>query len=207
MPDGGKLRDIVQEAARLFDQDGYSHVSMAQIAEAVGLAKPTLYHYVKSKDDILVLIHHEFMSLVLGSALDPARKPLSPNDQLKAIIGDILGLMSSHRGHVRVFFEHYRELPQRAKRSILDARNRYARHVESIVGAGVQNGEFKDVDARLATLALFGMCNWAYQWYQDSGPLSAGAIALVFSDLFLTGLQTNHSSEFPEEGRTKARTA
>jgi hypothetical protein len=42
--------------------------------------------------------------------------------------------------------------------------------------------------ARLATLAVFGMCNWAYQWYRPGGALSPDALADFFFDLLFNGL-------------------
>src|SRR5438552_16778543 len=60
-----KLREIVDSAAGLFDQEGYHRVSMEDIANAVGLRKPSLYHYVRSKDQILARIHHAFMDRVI----------------------------------------------------------------------------------------------------------------------------------------------
>jgi len=53
--------DIMREAARLIDQVGYHSVNMEMIAEAAGLKKPTLYHYIKSKDDILFKIQYEMI--------------------------------------------------------------------------------------------------------------------------------------------------
>jgi len=50
---GGRRAEIVEIAARLFDRHGYHSTSMDDIAEAVGLRKPSLYHYFKSKDQIL----------------------------------------------------------------------------------------------------------------------------------------------------------
>jgi len=41
--------------------------------------------------------------------------------------------------------------------------------VEDIVCRGTRDGSFRDVDPRLTTLALFGMCNWSYQWYRQGG--------------------------------------
>ena len=45
------------------------------------------------------------------------------------------------------------------------------------------------VDPRLTTLAVLGMCNWAYQWYRPDGPLESGEIAAFFFDLLLNGLR------------------
>lgn len=184
----GRLREVVDQSARLFDQDGYNRVSMQDIAAAVGIRKPTLYHYVKSKDELLVHIHREFMHLALSNLASPKRAELQPSQQLIEIMADILGLMDTHPGYVRVFFEHYRELPPAAKRSIKRDRDRYETIVQSILRQGVKEGTFRQVNIPLATLAVFGMCNWAYQWYDREGELSSRQIAEAFADYLLNGL-------------------
>jgi len=71
-------------------------------------------------------------------------------------------LMETHRGHVRVFFEHHRELPAEARGPIRLKRGRYEKIVEGLIGEGIELGVFRATDPHMAALATFGMCNWAY---------------------------------------------
>jgi len=52
-PADNRRRQIIELAADLFDRNGYARVTMEQIALAAGIAKPTLYHYFRAKDEIL----------------------------------------------------------------------------------------------------------------------------------------------------------
>ena len=183
-----RLRRILDQAAKLFDQRGYDRVSVEDIALASGLRKATLYHYVRSKDDILVLLHREFMQLVLDAASSADRQDLDPRTELTLVMCDILDLMKTHRGHVRVFFEHHRELPSRARKSIEALRDSYEQKVEEIVRRGIAAGQFRDINVRLVTLGIFGMCNWAYQWYDSKGPLSPREVAEFFADCLVNGI-------------------
>src|SRR5262245_21158867 len=161
---------------------------MENIADAVGVRKPSLYHYFKSKDELLFWIHEEFVDLLLERHVARLKLPLTSTQLLHEIMADILELMETHRGHVRVFFEHHRELTGGRKEKIKLKRDRYHTMVEDVVRRGVETGEFRSLDVRLATLAIFGTVNWAYQWYQTEGPLRPREIAYVFSDLLLTGM-------------------
>jgi len=188
-----RRRQLVDRAADLFDRDGYHAVNVAAVANAVGLKKATLYHYFTGKDEILFWIHEEFITLLLERAgrhttEEPAK------DALEAIMGDVLELMHTHRGHVRVFFEHHRELSKRSSAAIQTKRDAYQEIVEEIVRRGIANGEFRDIDPRLTTLAVFGMCNWAYQWYQADGRLQPREIARFFADLLYEGLAVDPSA-------------
>jgi AcrR family transcriptional regulator len=183
-----RRREIVTGAANLFDREGYYATNMANLAHAVGLQKPTLYYYFSSKNEILNWIHEEFIDLLIEKAHARVEEGLAPADELRAVMRDVLELMDTHRGHVRVFFEHYRELSEADQATIREKRDRYQAVVEDVVRRGIEDRSFRQVDPRLATLALFGMCNWSYQWYRSGGPLESERIADFFWDLLLNGL-------------------
>jgi TetR/AcrR family transcriptional regulator, cholesterol catabolism regulator len=182
-----KRREVVAQAAELFDRAGYHTTNVATLAQAAGIRKPTLYHYFSGKDEILFWIHEEFIDLLLEKERE--RRGLSAAEALLGAMSDVLELMRTHRGHVRVFFEHYRELSDRDQATIREKRDLYQAAVEATVRRGLENGEFREVDPRLATLAIFGMCNWAYQWYRADGVLSTRAIAELYFDLLFNGLR------------------
>jgi AcrR family transcriptional regulator len=183
-----RRREVVSRAAELFDETGYHTTNMAELARAVGLEKPTLYHYFSGKDEILFWIHEEFIDLLI--AKDDARKPekLAPTEELREIMRDVLGLMETHRGHVRVFFEHARELSEEHRATILEKRDLYEKRVQDVVTRGMRDGSFRETDAQLTTLAIFGMCNWSYQWYQSGGAKTTDELADFFYDMLLRGL-------------------
>jgi TetR/AcrR family transcriptional regulator, cholesterol catabolism regulator len=182
-----RRRQLAAQAAELFDETGYHTTSVAELARAAGMRKPTLYHYFSSKDDILFWIHEEFIDLLLEKQGN--RRSSSAGQALLEVMTDVLELMRSHRGHVRVFFEHHRELAPEHQATIREKRVAYQERVEGIVRRGIAEGEFRAVDPRLATLGVFGMCNWAYQWYRTDGPLEPREIAECFFELLFNGLR------------------
>jgi AcrR family transcriptional regulator len=185
---GGRREEVIERAAALFDEGGYYATSMEDIAEAVGVRKPTLYHYFGSKDEILFWIHEEFIDLLISRQDRRIGTGMTPEQLVLEIMGDILELMETHRGHVRVFFEHHRELPEDEHAAIAAKRAQYESAVADVIRRGIDDGAFRDVDVKLATLALFGICNWSYQWYRSNGPLRPREIAYKFWDMFLNGV-------------------
>jgi AcrR family transcriptional regulator len=180
--------EVVTLAAGLFDRNGYASVSMEQIAAAAGMAKPTLYHYFRAKDEILRGIHETFIDILLERQDERARLGLAPADLLLGAMTDIFGLMETHRGHVRAFFEHHRELPDAARTQIRVKRDRYEQLIRGAVTEGIRTGTFRDVDPDTATLAIFGACNWAYQWWRPGGRADPAHTAQKMWDLLIRGL-------------------
>lgn len=190
-PGEDRRDDIIQTAARLFDEVGYAKASMRDLAEAVGIAKPTLYHYFASKDAILHCIHEQFIDILLDRQQRREDAEVPPEQRLRQAMGDILELMHTHRGHVRVFFEHHRELAPAQQRVTRQKRDRYEAMIERAVAEGIARGSIRSVPPRLTALGLFGMCNWAYQWYRADGPMSPGQIADAFWNMLAHGIVTD----------------
>ncbi|WP_205751888.1 TetR/AcrR family transcriptional regulator [Cryptosporangium phraense] len=188
-----RRQEIITAAAELFDRSGYSQTTMDDIAKTIGIAKPTLYHYFRSKEEILSSIHEEFIDLLLEKEERRQRAGLPPEQMLLEVMVDILELMETHRGHLRVFFEHHRELPDAAQPDMRAKRDRYEEAVTRTIKAGVTSGVFRDLEPRLTALGLFGMCNWAYQWYRAGGPLQPREIAFQFWDIFVRGVAATPS--------------
>lgn len=181
--------DIIDAAALLFHERGYHSTSMEDIAEHVGLAKPTLYHYFRGKDEILLEIHTAMIEVILTS--HERRLPAGPGrwaELLKGMIGDVIRLMETHPGHLRIFFEHQRELPDLYKADIRQKRNLYRDHVRNVIIGGIADGEFRDVDPELTTLAVLGLSNWTYQWLSPGGTYTAAQVTDVFYGLVIEGL-------------------
>ena len=179
---------VIALAADLFDRDGYASVSMEQIAAAAGIAKPTLYHYFRSKDAILRGVHGSFIGTLIERQEERVRLGLAPADLLLGAMTDIFGLMETHRGYVRVFFEHHRELPDEARREIRVKRDYYERLIREAVAQGIAAGEFRGVDPDAATMAVFGICNWAYQWWRPGGGTDPALMAQKMWDLIIRGM-------------------
>jgi TetR/AcrR family transcriptional regulator, cholesterol catabolism regulator len=196
-----RRRQLVERAAALFDDVGYHNTSVGDLAEACGIRKPTLYHYFKSKDEILFWIHEEFIDILLGRQQAREAEELAPREALLGVMNDVLELMQTHRGYVRVFFEHHRELRGEAKAEIRKKRATYQDSIERLFEQGIASGDFRGVDPRMATLVLAGMCNWAYHWYQPDGKLTSREIAEAFWKILIDGFQDDRQPTTPETGR------
>ena len=190
-----RRRQIVESAAGLFDAHGYGNTSMEDVALSVKIAKPTLYHYFRSKEEILQSINEEFIQLLIDKYLERVSSGLEPEELMLGAMKDIFSLMVTHRGYVRVFFEHHRELSPEAKRYVAAQRDSYESLVQSAIAAGQARGTLAaDVDSKLITLALFGMCNWAYQWFDPHGRFTAEEIATTYWRLLVKGIQPDPRS-------------
>ncbi len=185
-----RIRQIVQGAARLFDEVGYHATNMEMVAEAAQLRKPTLYHYIKSKEEILLRIHQTLIDDFAATHRVRAEQGCSREAQLLGIVTDILRAISANRGYVRAFFEHYRELDPAMRGQISAKRQAYFKCVTDLLADGVAAGAYHTDDVRLSALFLLGQVNWVYQWYVPGVSPAPEVIAHQVLDNFLHGLAT-----------------
>jgi AcrR family transcriptional regulator len=187
----GRREELISPAASLFEAEGYHQTSMERLAERAGLAKPSLYHYFKSKEEILYEIHLSFIEPLIQRHIRRMELGLRPSQALLEAFVDHMEVLAEKPGTLRMFFEHHRELGPDRRAQMRENRIRYRRLIEDTISAGIAAGELRPVDARLTAFALFGMVNWAYKWYQVKGELSPRETAYFMWDLFMRGVQND----------------
>lgn len=185
-----RREEILTAAVNLFHEQGYAGTSMQDIADAVGLLKGSLYYYISSKEELLYEIHERFMAVILEKAATrEAGRELSPRQRLEGIITDLLELIRDYRAYVEVFFRSRYNLSGPRWEAIHQQRERYEAILHTIIVDGQRDGSFRlDLDAKIVTLGIFGMCNWSYQWFRPAGRYSAPEIAATFAAMIIDGL-------------------
>lgn len=183
-----RREDILREAANLFDQVGYHGVNMEMIAEAAGLKKPTLYHYVKGKDEILYLMQRAVIVGVRQGIEQRIADGQQPLDLLRGVYEDIFRQLRDAPGTIRSFFEHGRELTTPQQADIGKERAAFTRVVARVIFRGMEAGLIARADPRLMALCFFGVVNWAYQWYDPVRDGEPETIAARCFEIFCRGM-------------------
>ena len=183
---------IVTAAATLFARDGFGATSLDDIASTLGVTKGALYYHIKNKEEILRLIYltvltvsEEPLHRIVESSLPPVEKLLRAVEHQTAVAADRSPAMT-------VFYREHPHLTGPFAREILLRKKAYERYFERIIEEGQVAGVFQpEVDAKIVTFGLLGMCNWLSQWYRSSGQYSPRQIADVFMSMIGSGLFLN----------------
>ncbi len=180
--------DIVEAATRVFSEHGYDGASMAQIAAEVGMRKPSLYHHVRKKEDLLFAIHGQLideLTLETRQAIDAAADPAA---QLAASLRVAMTFVSRNRDAVTVFLQENRAVRGERWDEVVGKRDAYERMVQEILSNGAATGAFVNIPPKIASKAILAMANWGYTWFNPDGPMSADEVADIFARIALTGL-------------------
>jgi AcrR family transcriptional regulator len=178
---------IVARAAELFARQGYSATSMNQVAEACGVSKPSLYHYVRDKDHLLIEIAEGHVAKLNALVDKVQREPLAPEARVRRLIEAFLDVYADSQAAHRVLTEDVKFLEPADRERVLDAQRTVVAGFADAVAAARPELRHADLLKPL-TMLLFGMMNWMFTWLQPDGRLTHTAMAPVVADLFFGGL-------------------
>lgn len=183
-----KREGVVEAAAALFAERGYHATTMQDLTEATGLTAGGLYHYIGSKEQLLIAICDALMEPLLEKAQALGIDALEPEPALRALVGAWVEQVATHRQHMVVFLQERHVIEREPQwRHVAGSRKRFERLLERTLERVQEEGEAPFADRRLTTFALLGMVNHLPQWYRPRGRLSTAQIAAGFCDMVLGG--------------------
>lgn len=182
--------ELLKAAARLFSEKGYHATSMQDIADALDILRGSLYHHIDGKEALLHELMERGINELLSQVRPVAASEMTPTEKLAEVIRRHTVTIARYPDFMAVFLHELKSLSPARRQQILELRDEYDHIVRGIIAEGIERGEFRPTNVRIATFGLLGLLNWIYQWYSPSGPLSPEEIADVFVDVILRGLAT-----------------
>jgi len=173
-----RREELTRTAARLFAERGYHGTSLADLAEALGIQKASLYHHIASKEDLLWEVawagaeafHH---------SLDAIPEDLPATEKIRLALQGHLQVVAEQLDAATVFTREWRALEGERRERFVSERRRYEARIRELFREGVEGGELRtDLDVATAALLFLSAANWAYTW------LRAGANTPELADRF-----------------------
>ncbi|MBU2513503.1 TetR/AcrR family transcriptional regulator [bacterium] len=183
---GEKRKKILQSAAKLFARKGYEKASLEEIAACLKLTKASLYHYVKSKEEVLFLIQLDALEEILAAVKQVMQSGLSPSQKLKDIISKYVELVTQ-KHIIGALRQQELILPKKWRNLIIAERDKFDNECRKIIQEGIESGEFKSKNWKMSYMATIGALNWILKWYSPQGDLSVEEITLAMTDFILMG--------------------
>jgi AcrR family transcriptional regulator len=179
---------IMDAAAQVFADRGFYGASTQDIADVLGIRQASLYYYFPSKEVALEEVCLRGVEGFLEQAISIAGGSGKARDKIERIIAAHLAPLGNHRAYVRTFLNERQYLPTDSRRRIGRLSRAYERLIEDILNSGVRNGEFRrNLDCRLAALALLGMTNAVAAWYGKDPNITIEKVASAYARIFLSG--------------------
>jgi TetR/AcrR family transcriptional regulator len=178
---------ILAAAAQVFATRGYTAATMNEVAAACGVSKPTLYHYVRDKHDLLAQITATHVARLEALHADVAALRLPPEAHLRALIQRFMRAYAGAEHQHRVLTEDVKFLADGERAEVLAGQRRVVQAFAQALSAVRPELAAGSLATPLAML-LFGMINWTFTWLRAGGALDYDSLAPVVADLFFGGM-------------------
>jgi AcrR family transcriptional regulator len=183
-----KLEFILRNAARIFAEKNYHSTTMRDISRATNVSLAGLYHYCRSKEELLFLIQDNCFGRVLERLEERLLEVEDPLSKLRIFIENHLSFFAANMAEMKVLSHEAESLAGDLHTHVSTKKDRYTKLARKILKDIQQQQQAgSQIDLTVATYALFGMMNWIYNWYDPQGKLKVAELVDNVTRLFLRG--------------------
>jgi 1,4-dihydroxy-2-naphthoyl-CoA hydrolase len=181
---------IIKAALKVISKKGFANSAIREIAQEAGMPVPTMYQYLKSKDDILAMMFDSYLGAVEESLRHSTAGAQKAADKLRMAIAANITEFDRFQAHIRVMNRETASLRPELRKRIKNHMLSYIDIFAKIIEEGIRLGEFRPIDARLFANFVAMLCevwplrNWSVGAYGPEG-VQAGIVDLVLHSLAL----------------------
>lgn len=188
-----KRAELINVAARVFREKGYTSATLNDIAEVFGTDRASLYYYVGSKEELF----HECIKGVLDDNLAKGEEIVGSDRTFRQKLTDLIEVvLSSYEEsypHMYVYIQedmrHISSEDDVWATQMVEQTRRFEKMFLGLIEAGIADGSFrKDLDPSLVANGLFGMMTWTHRWFVPGRKYAASDLASVFTAIFFDGI-------------------
>ncbi len=182
--------ELLEHSARLFASKGYANTSFQDIADAMGISRPALYHYVSNKEELLAALVRDVLERVVEILEQTrARDDLAEDERVVEAMRQIVINNARNTTRFRLLDRSEPDLPADLADMHRQARRRVLGLLTGLIDDAVTAGRFRPLHSRTVALGMLGMANWVAWWYRAGTDDAPDAVAAALVDLVMTGVR------------------
>jgi len=179
---------VIAAAARAFNRNGYHNTSLDDIATVLEVTKPTLYYYVKNKEELLFECFRTGLEPIRAAFSDIGHSKQPARERLKIVLLRYAEAIASEFGWCMVRAEDL-NLSGELQSHVKTLKSEIDQGIRRLIRDGIADKSIAPCDPKMTAFALAGALNWIAHWYRDNQALKPADIALAFVNMFDHGLR------------------
>jgi TetR/AcrR family transcriptional regulator, cholesterol catabolism regulator len=183
-----RLAEVYRTAAQIILRKGYDATSVNDIANALGMTKAGLYHYISGKKELLFDIMTFGLDELNDECVAPAHSIADPVERLHFIITKHAQLVTRGQGAITILVDEITALTPAQQRKITARKRDYFDKLRGTLEQLKAEGKLQDVDTTTAAFSILGMVNWLSRWFRPDGSMTPDQIGEEIARIVLHGL-------------------
>jgi AcrR family transcriptional regulator len=184
-----RKEQITETAAKLFRKKGYIATTMRDLAAELGIEAASIYHHVKSKEELLETICFDMANKFILNAKEVNDIYFNAEEKLRLAIKLHIETITLNQNKSAVFLQEWRNLSEPNLSKFKMLRDQYENQFTIIIIDGENEDIFDFVDKKFAVLSILSTINFVNEWYKPDGKMNAAEIAEKLSNFILGGLK------------------
>jgi AcrR family transcriptional regulator len=182
-----KREAVLRAAVRMFNARGFHATSLDDVASSLGISKPTIYHYLGNKDQVLLECMRRGLEQ-LREAADRAR--IAPGNglvRLRTFLCRYAEVNMEDFGRCVIRTGDQALAPDSA-RQFRALKREIDKALRALITEGIEDGSIATGDVKLIAFTLAGALNWPANWHDPQGEETPEALARTMVSILTDGL-------------------
>lgn len=188
MPISPVKQRIFEEAAKLFQENGYLAASMRDLAGRVDLKVSSLYSHIGSKEELLHKLCFDSARVYLEGMNEVEVLNITPSEKVRRLISLHIRMAVSDVTSVTIFSDEWRHLSEPYLGEFLTMRKDYERRFSKILEQGIEQGEFAPMNVTVSLFTILTSLRWLHRWYPEKRGISVKSLEAEILRVLFAGL-------------------
>lgn len=172
--------EMMAASLQLFARNGYAATTVQDIADATGVLKGSIYHYISSKEDLLFKIFLDAHVEADALMRDILALDVSPLERLRTYLERTLHTTLHNTERTTLYFRDWRHLSGERHEALANYRIQYDRFLRKLIKEVSASEDIRlDVKVRHVSSFILGATNWVADWFT---PENEQSIEIIIKD-------------------------
>ncbi|WP_267389063.1 TetR/AcrR family transcriptional regulator [Sphingomonas sp. GC_Shp_3] len=182
-----KRHAVLAAAVAMFNERGFHATSLDDVAASLGISKPTIYHYLGNKDQVLLECLTMGLQQLIAAADAAHATPGRGLDRLQAFLRRYAEVNMDAFGACVIRTPEEALSPDSADR-LRAMKREIDAAMRELIAEGMADGSIAPADPTLLAFTLAGALNWPARWYDPAGRFDAPGVAAQMVDILTAGI-------------------
>lgn len=183
-----RKQEIIQVAASLFKEKGYSAVSMRDIAQAMDIKAASLYNHISGKQEILSTLIIDVAEEFTSEMKKITSETLSPLQKIKRVIENHIDITVNYSENIATLNNDWMHLEGDELASVIKMREDYEENFRSIIKQGIQEGSIKPQHPEVILFSILSTLRTLYLWNEKRGKMDVNILKKDMVAVLINGI-------------------